>query len=137
MIRVLFFARLADLAKVREAEFDCLDDSIRLDELLRQVVDRFPALKASLAQPKLMFLAINQAQALIRNDQVSGNDIGMNQAWLLGGGNSRIGHDAWNIGANTIAPGKNCPRLPDQSRRAGWNFAQTGNKAHSMKARQQ
>jgi len=63
MIRILFFARLADLAKVREAEFDCPDDSIRLDELLRQVVDRFPSLETSLAQPQLMFLAINQEQA--------------------------------------------------------------------------
>ncbi len=63
MIRVLFFARLADLAKVREAKFDCPDGGIRMDELLRQVVARFPSLEASLARPKLMFLAINQEQA--------------------------------------------------------------------------
>ncbi len=75
MIRVLLFARLADLAKVREAEFDCPGDSIRLDELLRQVVARFSSLEASLAQPKLMFLAINQEQADLDAQVKDGDEV--------------------------------------------------------------
>lgn len=73
MIRVLLFARLADLAKTSEAEFDCGEVGISLDELVKQVMVRFPALTASLAQPRLLFLAINQEQAWL-DDQVKDGD---------------------------------------------------------------
>ncbi len=73
MIRVLLFARLADLAKAREAEFGCGEEGIRLDELTKRVVMRFPALETSLAQPRLLFLAINQEQALL-DDMVKDGD---------------------------------------------------------------
>jgi molybdopterin converting factor small subunit len=73
MIRVLLFARLADLAKTRETEFECGEEGVCLNELTKQVVARFPALEASLAQPRLLFLAINQEQALL-DDQVKDGD---------------------------------------------------------------
>jgi len=75
MIRVLLFARLADLAKTREAEFECNEQGICLDELIRQVVARFPALEASLAQPRLLFLAINQEQAWLDEQVNSGDEV--------------------------------------------------------------
>ncbi len=73
MIRVLLFARLADLAKTREAEFECSEEGIKLDSLTKQVVARFPALEASLVQPRLLFLAINQEQAWL-DDMVKDGD---------------------------------------------------------------
>lgn len=73
MIRVLLFARIADLAKTREAEFECGEEGIALNELTKQVVARFPALEESLAQPRLLFLAINQEQAWL-DDQVKDGD---------------------------------------------------------------
>jgi molybdopterin converting factor small subunit len=73
MIRVLLFARLADLAKTREAEFECIKEGISLNELTKQVVARFPSLETSLAQPRLLFLAINQEQAWL-DDQVKDGD---------------------------------------------------------------
>jgi len=63
MIKVLFFARLADLAKVRDANFNCPEEGVQLGNLVKRVVERYPALQASLAQPRLLFLAINQEQA--------------------------------------------------------------------------
>ncbi len=63
MIQVLFFARIADLAGVREASFQCPEGGVRLDDLVKKVTARFPALAESLARPKLLFLAINQEQA--------------------------------------------------------------------------
>jgi len=75
MIRVLFFARLADLARVREAEFDCPGGSIRLEELLRQVVTRFSSLSTSLARPELMFLAVNQEQADLDTQVNDGDEV--------------------------------------------------------------
>jgi molybdopterin synthase sulfur carrier subunit len=75
MIRVLLFARLADLAKTRESDFDSPEGGIRLDELIRQVVVRFPALEASLAQPRLLFTAINQQQARLDEQVKDGEEV--------------------------------------------------------------
>jgi len=75
MIRVLFFARLADLAKVREAEFSCADEGIVLSDLLAQVVQHYPSLEASLAQPRLLFLAINQEQAGLDAQVKDGDEV--------------------------------------------------------------
>jgi molybdopterin converting factor small subunit len=75
MIRVLLFARLADQAKTREAEFECGEEGISLSELMKQVVVRFPALEASLAQPRLLFLAINQEQAWLGDLVKDGDEV--------------------------------------------------------------
>lgn len=77
MIRVLLFARLADLAKTRQAEFECNEEGIKLSELTKQVVARFPALDTSLAQPKLLFLAINQEQAWLDDLVKDGDEVAM------------------------------------------------------------
>jgi len=75
MIKVLLFARLADLAKVRDASFNCPGEGVRLEDLVKQVVMRFPALQASLAQPKLMFLAVNQVQAGLDAQVKDGDEV--------------------------------------------------------------
>jgi len=75
MIKVLLFARLADLARVRDASFDCPEEGVRLEDLVKQVVMRFPALQASLARPKLMFLAINQEQAGLDAQVKDGDEV--------------------------------------------------------------
>jgi len=75
MIRVLLFARLADLAKARETEFECTEEGISLNDLMKQVVARFPALKASLAQPQLLFLAMNQEQAWLDEQVKDGDEV--------------------------------------------------------------
>jgi molybdopterin converting factor subunit 1 len=75
MIKVLLFARLADLAKVRDSSFDCPEEGIRLDELVKQVVLRYPALQASLARPRLLLLAINQEQAGLDAQVKDGDEI--------------------------------------------------------------
>jgi len=75
MIKVLFFARLADLARVRDASFDCPGEGIRLDDLVKRMVVRYPALQTSLAQPRLLFLAINQEQAELDAQVKDGDEV--------------------------------------------------------------
>jgi len=75
MIKVLLFARLADLARVRDASFNCPEGGIRLDKLVKEVVMRFPALQASLARPELLFLAINQEQADLDAQVTDGDEV--------------------------------------------------------------
>lgn len=76
MIRVLFFARLADLAKTREADFPC-DAEIGMRALLAQIVERFPALKDALARPELVFLAVNQEQANLETVIHDGDEVAL------------------------------------------------------------
>ena len=84
MIRVLLFARLADLAKTRETGFECDEEGISLDELTKQVVLRFPALGASLVQPQLLFLAINQQQAWLDDLVKNGDEVAIMQPFSGG-----------------------------------------------------
>jgi len=75
MIKVLLFARLADLAKVRDTRFDCPEEGVRLDDLVKQVVARYPDLQTSLARPELLFLAINQEQAGLDAQVKEGDEV--------------------------------------------------------------
>lgn len=75
MIRVLLFARLADLAGVREAEFPGKEQGLLLSELLRQLAERFPALAPNLANPRLLMLAVNQEQADAERMLHSGDEV--------------------------------------------------------------